>query len=117
MQNAFRDLLTSLLKQYPGATGARSEQIEIHRMPDENDVASMHEAANMEMINRSRNHDMIKKINIALLKISQGDYGYCDDCGAEIGEKRLEVIPTACLCIPCLEISEQKSNQFGRRAA
>ena len=43
----------------------------------------------------------IKRIDAALLRIEEGDYGYCAECGETIAEKRLEIDPTAELCVAC----------------
>ncbi|KPJ52370.1 hypothetical protein AMJ39_08030 [candidate division TA06 bacterium DG_24] len=44
----------------------------------------------------------------ALRKISTGnDYGKCEECGEEIGEERLEVIPYARFCVRCQEKHER----------
>lgn len=40
-------------------------------------------------------------IEKALKKIENGTYGVCQYCGGEIGEKRLEVRPTASSCVAC----------------
>ncbi len=40
-------------------------------------------------------------IDEALRKIEEGSYGICEECGEEIGEKRLKVLPTATLCVVC----------------
>ena len=40
-------------------------------------------------------------IDLALRKIENGTYGICEECGAAIGEKRLEAIPWVRLCIDC----------------
>lgn len=37
----------------------------------------------------------------AIEAIGSGDYGYCESCGEEISEKRLDVKPEALLCIQC----------------
>ncbi len=41
------------------------------------------------------------KILAALVRLEEGEYGWCADCGSEISERRLEVDPTAHLCIKC----------------
>lgn len=43
------------------------------------------------------------RVNSALLRIQNGEYGLCEECGKEINEKRLEVVPYANLCIDCAE--------------
>lgn len=47
--------------------------------------------------------DEIKQIDAALHRIKTGTYGYCVDCGEEIPEKRLEIIPYAVKCTDCSE--------------
>lgn len=43
----------------------------------------------------------ISEVRAALLRIENGTYGTCAKCGADIMDKRLEVLPTATLCIAC----------------
>ncbi len=47
--------------------------------------------------------NIIKDIEDAIDRIDQGDYGTCEFCGTDIGSERLEIIPTARLCIKCEE--------------
>jgi DnaK suppressor protein len=37
----------------------------------------------------------------ALVRMEQGTYGRCDNCGKEIPEARLEAVPAASLCVSC----------------
>jgi DnaK suppressor protein len=46
-------------------------------------------------------------IDESLRKIKEGTYGTCEECGEEISKKRLQVLPTANLCITCQENKEQ----------
>jgi RNA polymerase-binding protein DksA len=43
----------------------------------------------------------IRRIEHALKRISEGTYGICAQCGADIDPKRLAVLPTATTCISC----------------
>lgn len=43
----------------------------------------------------------LQQITRALTRMASGDYGICANCGADIGEGRLKVIPEATLCIKC----------------
>ena len=54
---------------------------------------------------------LIKKINDSLIDLDKGDYGFCEDCGIEIGIKRLEARPTANLCIDCKSLNEIREKQ------
>jgi DnaK suppressor protein len=35
-----------------------------------------------------------------------GEYGICQDCGADIALARLEIVPMTALCMPCQRLSE-----------
>ena len=62
--------------------------------------------------------ETLNKINDALLRLEQGDYGYCFDCGEEIGEKRLRALPFAVRCKDCeeaKEVAEQRERQLAQR--
>lgn len=41
------------------------------------------------------------RIEAALRRMDEDEYGWCADCGSEISAKRLEVDPTAHLCVDC----------------
>src|SRR4030042_2591289 len=40
-------------------------------------------------------------IDLALMRIAVGNYGYCTSCGNLIDTDRLNILPTATLCLPC----------------
>ena len=50
--------------------------------------------------------ETLNKINDALGRLEQGDYGNCFDCGEEIAEKRLRALPFAVRCKDCEEARE-----------
>ncbi len=50
--------------------------------------------------------ETLNKINDALIRLEQGDYGNCFDCGEEIAEKRLRALPFAVRCKDCEEARE-----------
>ena len=68
----------------------------------------------LELRNRDRERKLIKKIDETLSKIKEGEYGYCNSCGVEIGLKRLEARPTATLCIDCKTLDEIRERQVAR---
>jgi len=78
---------------------------------DPNDRASQESEMTLELRNRDRESKLIKKINEILAKINSGDYGYCENCGIEIGLNRLEARPTATLCIDCKTLDEIREKQ------
>ena len=100
-----------------------SEDIDrtVHTMQDEatvfadpNDRASQESDVSLELRNRDRERKLIKKIEEMLTKIDSGDYGFCDNCGVEIGLNRLEARPTATLCIDCKTLDEIREKQVAR---
>lgn len=57
----------------------------------------------------------LKNINQALERLDEGTYGICEECGQEIAEKRLEVIPFALYCVQCQREKEKlKETDRGR---
>ena len=93
----------------------------VHTMQDEatifadpNDRASQESDIALELRNRDRERKLIKKIAETITKIESGNYGYCDNCGIEIGLKRLEARPTATLCIDCKTLDELKEKQVAK---
>ena len=56
---------------------------------------------------------LLAKIEGALAKIDEGIYGQCQNCGEEIGLKRLEARPVAELCIDCKGEQEKIERNLG----
>ncbi|SFC34187.1 transcriptional regulator, TraR/DksA family [Marinospirillum celere] len=86
---------------------------EASNFADPADRATQEEEFSLELRTRDRERKLIKKINDTLEKIDEGDYGYCDACGIEIGIRRLEARPTATLCVDCKSLAEIKEKQIG----
>lgn len=62
--------------------------------------------------------ETLNKINDALIRLEQGDYGNCFECGEEIAEKRLRALPFAVRCKDCeeaREVAEQRERQMAAR--
>ncbi|MCB5185435.1 RNA polymerase-binding protein DksA [Methylobacillus gramineus] len=89
-------------------------QDEVTMFADPNDRASQESDMALELRNRDRERKLIKKIDETLSKINEGDYGYCNGCGIEIGLKRLEARPTATLCIDCKTLDEIREKQVAK---
>ena len=86
-------------------------QDEAANFPDPNDRASQESEFAMELRARDRERKLLKKIGEALDLIDDGEYGYCESCGVEIGIRRLEARPTATLCIDCKTLDEIREKQ------
>jgi DnaK suppressor protein len=48
-----------------------------------------------------RREQSLRNIDAALSKLESENYGFCEECGEEIAEKRLYFSPTVCCCIAC----------------
>jgi DnaK suppressor protein len=81
--------------------------------PDEIDTASSEVGLSFIGRLREREKSLLAKIDAALEKIEQGVYGECENCGEEIGLKRLEARPVAELCIDCKAEQEKLERRMG----
>ena len=62
--------------------------------------------------------ETLNKVNDALARLEQGNYGNCFDCDEEIAEKRLRALPFAVRCKDCeqaRENAEQRERQLTAR--
>jgi DnaK suppressor protein len=62
--------------------------------------------------------ETLNKVNDALGRLEQGNYGNCFECGEEIAEKRLRALPFAVRCKDCeeaREAAEQRQRQMAAR--
>ena len=88
-------------------------QTEAFAFPDPLDRAAQEEEFALELRTRDRERKLIKKIEQSLDDLENGLYGFCEDCGVEIGIRRLEARPTAEKCIDCKTFSEIREKQEG----
>lgn len=85
---------------------------EAANFPDPVDRAAQEEEFALELRARDRERKLIKKIAKTLQKIEEDDFGYCEQCGIEIGIRRLEARPTAEMCVDCKTLAEIKEKQM-----
>jgi len=109
----FRQILLNwkkeLMEEVDRTMAHMKEDAERHADPS--DSASQEEEFNLELRTRDRERKLIRKIDKAIARIEDDDYGYCDACGIEIGIRRLEARPTATLCIDCKTLDEIREKQ------
>jgi len=89
-------------------------QDELTAYADPNDRASQESDMALELRNRDRERKLIKKIEQTIRNIDNDDYGYCEQCGEEIGLNRLQARPTATLCIDCKTLDEIREKQMAK---
>ncbi len=100
-----------LMEEVNFTGGHLTEEANIYADPL--DRASQEAGFNLELRTRDRERKLIKKIEESLDLIEEGEYGYCEDCGTEIGIRRLEARPTASKCIDCKTFQEIREKQSG----
>jgi RNA polymerase-binding transcription factor DksA len=77
------------------------EELDSHNDQDWEDLATERETDEvLEGIGLSGQAE-IRKINAALARIDEGEYGHCVKCGAEISQERLDVLPWTPFCRTC----------------
>jgi DnaK suppressor protein len=76
--------------------------------PDLTDRASEETDHALELRTRDRARKLIKKIDEALERIEDGEYGYCEETGEPISIARLKARPNATLSIEAQERHERR---------
>ncbi|MEJ2553982.1 MAG: RNA polymerase-binding protein DksA [Gammaproteobacteria bacterium] len=111
----FRNILNSWKKELMEEVDRTMHymQDEAANFPDPNDRASQESDFTLELRARDRERKLIKKIDEALQRLDDHEYGECESCGVEIGIRRLEARPTATLCIDCKTLDEIREKQMG----
>ncbi|NND54129.1 MAG: RNA polymerase-binding protein DksA [Gammaproteobacteria bacterium] len=87
-------------------------QDEASNFPDPNDRATQESEFSLELRTRDRERKLLKKIDQAIGRIDEGEYGYCEETGEEIGLKRLEARPVATLSVEAQERREVAERQY-----
>ena len=78
------------------------------REPDLNDRASSETDWGIELRTRDRQRKLIAKIDSALRRIEDGEYGYCEVTGEPIGLGRLTARPIATMTVEAQEAHERR---------
>lgn len=73
---------------------------------DETDEIQANVIIEMQSQLHGRNQFKLRQIADALKKISDNEYGLCQDCNEPIPEKRLAINPYVLTCISCAEDRE-----------
>ena len=76
-------------------------------LPDLGDQATAVADQNFMLRLKEREQKLLKKIDEALDRITQGTFGVCESCGGEISFKRLKARPVTTLCIECKTKQEE----------
>lgn len=112
----FKDILLARKKEIlRNAQRTLSEDmtLEADDLPDEMDLASTEYLHSFTFRLRGREKSFLEKIDKALLRIEDGSFGICEQCGEPISIKRLEARLETTLCIRCKEDQERQEKAYG----
>lgn len=110
----FRNRLTEMEAELRHNAGQTTENLrESTVVPDPADRATIEEEHALELRTRDRERKLLKKVQAAIKRIDEGEYGYCEETGEPIGVRRLLARPTATLSLEAQERREIKQKMFG----
>lgn len=110
----FRRRLTDLEKELRANADQTTVNLrETTVVPDPADRATIEEEHALELRTRDRERKLLKKVQAAIKRIDDGDYGYCEETGDPIGVARLMARPTATLSLEAQQSRELKQKMYG----
>ena len=110
----FRRRLTDLEKELRANADQTTVNLrETTVVPDPADRATIEEEHALELRTRDRERKLLKKVQAAIKRIDDGDYGYCEETGDPIGVARLMARPTATLSLEAQQRRELKHKMYG----
>ena len=105
----FRNLLNQRIDELRSEAGKTVEGMDGEaNFPDPSDRANMETDRNSMLRIRDRERKLIFKIQEALQRLDQGEFGICEQCGEEISIERLKARPVTTLCIECKTRQEEE---------
>ena len=110
----FRARLQQMEREILHNAGETTEHLrETVIVPDPADRATIEEEHALELRTRDRERKLLKKIQQALTRIDEGDYGFCEETGEPIGVPRLLARPTATLSLEAQQRRELRQKLYG----
>jgi len=82
--------------------------------PDSIEEVQLAEVRELEIDSLDRRACLLREVEDALSRISDGSYGLCRLCDAKIKPARLNAVPWAPLCIDCQEDAERAQGTNGQ---
>ena len=106
----FRRLLLEWKKSILSASAGTLQSLQNGpiREPDLNDRASSETDWGIELRTRDRQRKLIAKIDAALRRIDEGEYGFCEVSGEPIGLGRLVARPVATMTVEAQQAHEKR---------
>lgn len=110
----FREKLHQMEQGILSNAGETTEHLrETVVAPDPVDRATIEEEHALELRTRDRERKLLKKVQQGMLRIDEGEYGFCEETGEPIGVGRLMARPTATLSLEAQQRRELRQKMFG----
>ena len=113
----FKDILAEMEGQtagdYERTVESSGEEFAGSELPDPNDEATRTMNRRLLLSISERSHTVLARIGAALERIDEGEYGECTDCGEDIPEGRLDLVPYTERCVACQEKIEVEEKENG----
>ncbi len=100
--NQYRAALCAKLTELE-AGAHQLDDIAAERAPDAMDDSAFANDRDFAVERLVQITSLLTSVRSALVRIADGSYGVCTDCGEAISPKRLAVLPWAAYCRPCQE--------------
>ncbi|MEC8067700.1 MAG: RNA polymerase-binding protein DksA [Pseudomonadota bacterium] len=110
----FKDMLLDWRHQLEQESTATVKDLQENSsiQSDLNDQASLEYEQTVELRTRDRERKLITKIDEALERIEDDEFGFCEETGDPIGVKRLLARPIATLCIEAKRRQEKQETGY-----
>ncbi|WP_285906325.1 RNA polymerase-binding protein DksA [Pseudodesulfovibrio pelocollis] len=104
-KDTLNGMLDDILRKSEATLEDMTESGEVYADPADRATAESDRAFTLRL--RDRERKLIKKIQKAITRIEDGDFGICVDCGDDISIARLKARPMTTLCINCKSKQEE----------
>jgi DnaK suppressor protein len=111
-ETRLQTLKNATLRNIKTAQDSLSERPELK---DEADLAQHEETLRLALRSVERETKLLPKIDAAIKRIRDGEYGYCLESGEAIGVDRLSIRPTAEYSAEVKNQMEEKEKHYGKR--
>jgi DnaK suppressor protein len=120
LKRILEDRRRELIQEVHGRIrGARTDMIKGDQVLDEGEISEVDNQEEIEFAVIQMKAETLNKIDAALQRLDEDTYGFCFECGVEIGEGRLRALPFAVRCRDCehiREMADQRERTMSRRS-
>ena len=91
------DIIREAKKEIKRFKSGENRQL-VETVMDDGDLSVVDLAEDISLKQLSTHRETLIKIDTAIRKLEEGTYGICEECGEEISEERLKIMPFAIYC-------------------